>query len=312
MLVVAALGGNALLKRGEAPSPEVQRANLRPAARALAGIVHAGHRLVVTHGNGPQIGLMAMRQALATDDAVEPLDILGAQTEGLLGYLIEQELENALSHRIPVATLLTQVEVDPADPAFARPDKFIGPVFDAEQAGRLSRRHGWSMAQDGDHWRRVVASPRPVGVPDLELIRLLSEHGAVVICAGGGGIPVAARSDGRHEGVEAVVDKDRVSALIATQLKAEVLLLLTDVRGVHRNWPDHNGAPIRTLSAHEAGKLDLPAGSMGPKVEAACTFVDAGGDFAGIGRLSDAAAILERRSGTIVVPDDGAGPRTGA
>lgn len=303
VLVVAALGGNALLKRGEDPSPAIQRKNVRLAAAALAEIVHAGHRLVVTHGNGPQVGLLALRQIAAQAGSVEPLDLLDAQTEGLIGYMIEQELENALGNRVPVATLLTQVEVDPKDPGFRKPSKFIGPGFTETDARDLADRFGWAVARDGKRWRRVVASPRPSAVPDLGLVRLLVDHGAIVVCAGGGGIPVTVQADGTRAGIEAVVDKDRVSALIAAELGAEALLLLTDVPSVFSDWPDPARAAIGHVRVEEAERLDLPDGSMGPKVEAACAFASAGTGFAGIGALEDAAAILARTRGTIISRD---------
>lgn len=300
MLVVAALGGNALLKRGEAMSARAERANAAVAARALAEIAQAGHRLVVTHGNGPQIGMLALRQAAGPEREAQPLDVLDAGTEGMIGYLIEQELENALGGGTPVATLLTQVEVDPRDPAFRRPTKFIGAVYEEAEARALARRHGWTIARDGAGWRRVVASPEPLRIPDLGVVRLLVENGVIVICAGGGGVPVAARSDGTMAGVEAVIDKDLVSALLAAEIGADALLLLTDVDAVHRGWGGSDAEPLRRLAGEEVAALELPAGSMGPKVEAARRFAAAGGRLAGIGALGDAAAILRGEAGTLV------------
>ena len=306
MFVVAALGGNALLRRGEDPSPDVQRGNVRKAAAALAEIARAGHKLIVTHGNGPQVGMLALRQIAAQAGSVEPLDLLDAQTEGLIGYMVEQELENALANRVAVATLLTQVEVDPQDPAFRRPTKFIGPGMSEVDASELSERFGWAVARDGDRWRRVVPSPMPSAVPDLGLVRLLVDHGAIVVCAGGGGIPVTVQADGTRAGVEAVVDKDRVSALIAAELGADALLLLTDVPAVYSDWPDPATAAIGHIGVDEAGRLALPKGSMGPKVDAACAFAGEGTGFAGIGALEDVVAILARTRGTIISRD---GPR---
>jgi carbamate kinase len=300
MLVVAALGGNALLKRGEPLTAAVQRANARIAVSALAEIVKAGHQLVVTHGNGPQVGLLALRQERCKVEEADPLDVLDAGTEGMIGYLIEQELETALGREPPVATLLTQVEVDPRDPAFRNPTKFIGPLYDEEDARVLARLRGWAVAQDGARWRRVVPSPEPVRIPDLRVLRLLLDHGIIVICAGGGGIPVAARDDGALVGVEAVIDKDRASALLATALGADALLLLTDVDAVYRGWGEANAEPIRRLDLDEAATLALPEGSMGPKVDSACRFVRAGGTMAGVGALANAAAILRQEAGTII------------
>lgn len=304
MLVVAALGGNALLARGQALTAENQRENARIAAGALAQIVEAGHGLVVTHGNGPQVGLLALQGLAYKPDEIYPLDVMGAETEGMIGYLIEQELENALGHARPVATLLTQILVDPDDPAFEKPTKFVGPVYDKTKAEEMAERHGWNIAEDGEHWRRVVPSPAPMEIPDLKVIRLLLRNDTIVICAGGGGIPVMARPDGSLTGVQAVIDKDAASALLANQLDADALLMLTDVEGVLRDFGTDKAARIDRLTPEEAAALDLPAGSMGPKAEAAVRFATGGeGRMAGIGRLSEALQILEGRAGTIIATD---------
>ena len=299
MLVVAALGGNALLKRGEPLTAEVQRNNVQIAARSLAAVVRAGHDLVVTHGNGPQVGLLALQGASYKPDEAYPLDVLGAETEGMIGYMIEQELENALEHDRPVATLLTQVVVDPRDPAFEKPTKFVGPVYDREEAERRAAGAGWSIAPDGDKWRRVVPSPKPLEIPDMRVLKLLLDQGVVVVCAGGGGIPVLRRDDGSMVGIEAVIDKDAASALLARQLGAEALLLLTDVEAVYRDFGTDRSTALSELTVSEARALEMPAGSMGPKLQAACDFAQAGG-ISGIGRLQDAVAILEGSAGTRV------------
>lgn len=299
MLVVVALGGNALLKRGEPLTAEAQRRNVMVAAQALAQLLRAGHRLVVTHGNGPQVGLLALQGAAYKPDEAYPLDVLGAQTEGMIGYLIEQELENALAHDRPVATLLTQVLVDRNDPAFLQPSKFVGPVYSKAEAESRAAAAGWHIAADGEHWRRVVPSPRPIEIPDLRVLRLLLEQGVVVICAGGGGIPVLRLEDGSLIGVEAVIDKDASSALLAQQLGADALLMLTDVDAVYRNFGRADASPVAALSVAQARAMQLPAGSMGPKLLAACDFAEHGA-FSGIGRLQDALAILEGRAGTRV------------
>jgi carbamate kinase len=303
MRAVAALGGNALLRRGQPMTAESQRENVAIAARALAAVVRAGHDLVVTHGNGPQVGLLALQDAAYRPSEAYPLDVLGAETEGMIGYLIEQELSNLLPANRPCATLLTQIEVDPADPAFARPDKPIGPLYPEAAAKRLATDRGWSMAPDGDQWRRVVASPLPKRIFEIGVIELLVAKGVVVICAGGGGIPVMVRPDGGLVGIEAVIDKDRASALLARQLGAEALLLLTDVAAVFTDWNTPRARAIRRAPPDALASLDFAAGSMAPKVEAACGFARATGGFAGIGRLEDAAAILERRAGTIVTTE---------
>ena len=304
MLVVAALGGNALLSRGQALTAENQRENARIAAEALAEIARAGHDLVVTHGNGPQVGLLALQGLAYKPEEIYPLDVMGAETEGMIGYLIEQELENALEHSRTVATLLTQIRVDPDDPAFDKPTKFVGPVYDKAQAEEMAERHGWQIAQDGEHWRRVVPSPAPVEIPDLKVIRQLLVHGTIVVCAGGGGIPVVARPDGSLTGVQAVIDKDAASALLADALGADALLMLTDVEGIMRGFGTEEAERIDRLTPDEAAALDLPAGSMGPKAEAAVRFASGGaGRMAGIGRLGQALEILEGRAGTRIAPD---------
>ena len=299
MLVVAALGGNALLRRGEPLTAENQRANVRQAARALACLVEAGHRLVITHGNGPQVGLLALQGAAYKPDEAYPLDVLGAETGGMIGYMIEQELENALGHTRAVATLLTQVVVDADDPAFHKPTKFIGPVYARDEAEARAKAACWTIAQDGDKWRRVVPSPMPREIPDIPVLQLLLDRDVIVICTGGGGIPVLRQRDGSMTGIEAVIDKDAASALLAQQLGADALLLLTDVDAVYRDFGTQTEAPIATLTPDEARALELPPGSMGPKMTAAADFADKGG-LAGIGRLDQAVEILERRAGTCV------------
>lgn len=302
MLVVAAIGGNALLKRGQALTAKNQRANVQVAAKALAEIVRAGHQLVITHGNGPQIGLLALKGAAYDPSQVYPLDILGAETDGMIGYIIEQELENALDHSHAVATLLTQILVDPNDPAFQNPTKFIGPVYTREEAEALGKAAGWSIAQDGKDWRRVVPSPVPQEIPDMRVLKLLLGNGVIVICGGGGGIPVLRKPDGSLIGIEAVIDKDAASMLLAKELDADALLLLTDVDGVYRDFGTDQQTRLDTLTPDQARALDLPAGSMGPKITAAADFATFGG-LGGIGRLDQAVDILEQRAGTCVIPE---------
>lgn len=301
MRVVVALGGNALLRRGEPMSAEVQRDNVRRAAASLAELVGDGHQLVVTHGNGPQVGLLALQAAAQKPDESYPLDILGAETEGMIGYLIEQELENALPDGPKVATLLTQVEVDPNDPAFARPTKPVGPVYSRAEAEEIAAVRGWTVAPDGDRFRRVVPSPPPRHIPDVDLIGLLLEAGVIVICAGGGGIPVVRRADGSLIGVQAVIDKDRTAALLAEEVAADALLLLTDVDAVYLDWGTPRQRALRRVTVDEIAGERFAAGSMGPKVEAACSFVEHTGGVAGIGRLDQALTILRGTEGTQIV-----------
>ena len=305
MLVVAALGGNALLQRGQPLTAQVQRENVKVAARALADIVRAGHQLVVTHGNGPQVGLLALQNDAYNPGESYPLDVLGAQTAGMIGYLIEQELENELQHTQPIVTLLTQVIVDLNDPAFAKPTKYIGPVYSQEEAQERAAQAGWQIAQDGDKWRRVVASPQPLEIPDLQVLQLLVDQRVVVVCNGGGGIPVVRQADNSLQGIEAVIDKDLSSAFLAQQLGADALLLLTDVESVYQDFGTPEAKPLRTLTVAEGDVMKVPAGSMGPKIRAASSFAASGG-FSAIGRLSDALALLSGQAGTHIVGENDA------
>lgn len=298
MRLVVALGGNALLRRGERLEAGVQQRNLARAGAALAAVAR-NHDIVVTHGNGPQIGLIALQAMAYRDVAPYPLDILGAESEGMIGYMIEQELAPRLPGR-EFATLLTQVEVDPADPAFGHPTKPIGPVYDGEAALRLARVSGWTIAPDGDGFRRVVPSPEPKRIIELHAIRRLMTDRLLVICAGGGGIPVVRTTGGYMRGVEAVIDKDLSAALLATALGADGLVLLTDVDAVYTDWATARARPIRTATASELRWANFAAGSMGPKVDAACRFVEATNSWAGIGALEDAEGIVAHSSGTIV------------
>jgi carbamate kinase len=298
MRVVVALGGNALLRRGEPMSAANQRVNVRRAAAAIGELVRAGHRIVVTHGNGPQVGLLALQAAAGPADGAYPLDVLGAESEGMIGYLIEQELANVLPAGNLFATLLTQTEVDPADPAFGAPTKPIGPVYDEATGRRLAAERGWRLAPDGDIWRRVVASPKPLAILESSVIGLLVERGVNVICAGGGGIPVVRQPDGALVGVEAVVDKDRASALLARQLAADMLIMLTDVDAIYLGFGKPGARAMARANPSQLQAEGFAAGSMGPKVEAAVDFALATGRPAAIGRLEDAAAILGGTRGT--------------
>ncbi|MEJ2122171.1 MAG: carbamate kinase [Alphaproteobacteria bacterium] len=298
MRVVIALGGNALVRKGERPDTDIQAERLREAAAAVAEVA-AEHEVVVTHGNGPQIGMLALQAAALAGGRETPLDIFGAESEGLIGYMIERALAAALPGR-DIATLLTMVEVDAGDPAFAHPSKPIGPWYDAAEARGLEAERGWHFVADGERKRRVVPSPIPQRILELPTIRLLVENGVLVICAGRGGIPVALGADGAIRGIDAVIDKDRAAAVLAQGLGADALLLLTYVDAVYRDWGTKDAEPIATLSPGDAAALTLDPGSMGPKVEAAAAFVAGGGALAGIGRLEAAGDILAGRAGTTV------------
>lgn len=302
MRIVIALGGNALLRRDEALTAENQRANVATAALALAPLA-GEHELIISHGNGPQVGLLALQGAAYKPDEVFPLDVLGAETEGMIGYMIEQELGNLLPKDRALATILTMIEVDPADPAFADPSKFVGPVYAQDEAERLAAEKGWSIKADGKSWRRVVASPLPKRIFEIGPIRLLMEHGVLVICAGGGGIPTAFGEDGQLHGVEAVIDKDFASELLARELGADLLIMATDVPAVYVDWGMPTQRAIRRATPDSIAGYDFAAGSMGPKVAAACQFVSATGQKAAIGALADLAAIVEGDAGTTIDRD---------
>jgi carbamate kinase len=295
--IVVALGGNALSERGEALSGEAQRATIRKATKSLVMLLEADHEVVITHGNGPQVGYLAMQ------GGAFPLDVLGAETEGMIGYVLQQELDNAYTPDAKFATLLTQIEVDPDDPAFQSPTKFVGPVYSEKDAARLSADRGWSIGKDGEYFRRIVPSPRPKRILEIDVIRLLVGQGVVVICAGGGGIPVVHRADGTMIGIEAVIDKDHTSGLLARDLDADAYLMLTDVEGVFENWGTPNQSLVTKTTPQDLQRMWFPAGSMGPKVQAACEFVTATGGFAAIGALGDAADLIAGTAGTRINAD---------
>jgi len=297
MRIVVALGGNALLRRGQEMTAENQRENVRVAAKALAPITDQ-NQLIISHGNGPQVGLLALQSAAYEEVEEYPLDVLGAQTEGMIGYMIEQELGNLLPIEVPFATILTMVEVDPEDQAFKNPTKPIGPIYNQQDAERLSEKKGWTMKQQGGFWRRVVPSPEPHRIFELRPIHWLLEHGTIVICAGGGGIPTIYNEDGDLEGVEVVIDKDRASALLAFELEADLLIMATDTDGVYLNWGTSEAKRIARVTPDEIEKYNFEEGSMGPKVEAACEFVRRSGQRAVIGSLSDIEAMKEGTAGT--------------
>ncbi|KIH82125.1 carbamate kinase [Pseudomonas batumici] len=297
MRIVVALGGNALLRRGEPMTADNQRANIRIATEQIAK-VYPGNQLVIAHGNGPQVGLLSLQAAAYTQVSPYPLDVLGAETEGMIGYIIEQELGNLLDFEVPFATLLTQVEVDPRDPAFQHPSKPIGPVYAKAEAERLAAEKGWSIAPDGDTFRRVVASPKPKRIFEIRPIKWLLEKGSIVICAGGGGIPTLYGEDGKLKGIEAVIDKDLCSSLLAEQLDADLLVIATDVSAAFVDWGQPSQKAIAQAHPDAIEKLGFAAGSMGPKVQAACEFARHTGKVAVIGSLADIEAIVQGKAGT--------------
>jgi carbamate kinase len=302
MRILVALGGNALLKRGEPMTADVQRANVRVAAQALAPVA-AHHQLVLSHGNGPQVGLLALQAAAFKEVEAYPLDLLGAQTEGMIGYLIEQELGNLMPAEVPFATILTMIEVDSADPAFDDPTKFVGPVYDDAQAQALAADKGWVFKRDGDQLRRVVPSPEPKRIFEIRPIRWLLEHGVLVICAGGGGIPTTwvPGKERTLGGVEAVIDKDLASELLAREIDADLFVMATDVDGVYEHWGTNEQQRLDQVTAAELRAKRFAAGSMGPKVQAAVRFVEATGKRAAIGSLADIEKIVDGGAGTTVV-----------
>jgi carbamate kinase len=302
MRVLIALGGNALLKRGEPMTEAAQRTNVRAAAPSLAAVA-TRHQLVLSHGNGPQVGLLALQAASYKDVAPYPLDDLGAQTEGMIGYILEQELGNALPPEVPLATVLTMVEVDPDDPAFGDPTKFVGAVYTREEADRAAEETGGTYKADGQYWRRVVPSPAPKRICELRPIRWLVERDVIVICAGGGGIPTMyARDEPRRMvGVEAVIDKDLTGELLARSIDADVLVMATDVDGVYIDWGTPDQRRLESVTPDELERMPFAAGSMGPKVEAAIRFVRQTGKRAVITALSDIEKAVDGVAGTQVV-----------
>jgi carbamate kinase len=304
MRVVLALGGNALLKRGEPMTAEAQRANVHAAAPALAAVA-SRHQLVLSHGNGPQVGLLALQAAAYEEVAPYPLDVLGAQTEGMIGYVLEQELGNVLPFEVPFATILTMVEVDPHDPAFGNPTKFVGRVYTKAEADALAaQKPEWVFKPDGPHWRRVVPSPEPKRIFELRPIKWLLEHDAVVICSGGGGIPTMydPQADRTLVGVEAVIDKDLASELLARGVEADLFVMATDVDGVYVDWGTPDQHRLDSVTVDQLRAMPFAAGSMGPKVEAAARFVERTGKRAAIGSLTDIEKIVDGVAGTQVVP----------
>jgi len=299
MRVVVALGGNALLKRGEPMTAENQRLNVRSATPALAAVAKE-HQLVLSHGNGPQVGLLALQAAAYTEVDPYPLDILGAQTEGMIGYVLEQELGNVMPPDVPMATILTMVEVDADDPAFEDPTKFVGPVYSRARADALNVEKGWAFKPDGDSWRRVVASPEPRHIVEIRPIRWLLDHSVVLICAGGGGVPTTflPTAEKTLVGVEAVIDKDFASELLAREVAADLFVMATDVDAVYADWGTPSQRRLDTVTATEVRGMNFPAGSMGPKVEAAASFVEATGRRAAIGRLEQIGEVVAGNAGT--------------
>ena len=303
MRIVVALGGNALLKRGEPMTHEAQRANIQVAARSLAPLA-GEHQLVLAHGNGPQVGLLALQASAYKEVEAYPLDVLGAQTEGMIGYMIEQELGNLLPFEVPFATILTMVEVDPGDPAFQNPTKFVGPVYEKAEADKLQQEKAWVFKLDGVKWRRVVPSPLPKRIFEIRPIKWLLEQGTIVICAGGGGIPTM--YDPAKErwltGIEAVIDKDLASELLAREVEADLFVIATDVDGVYLDWGKPEQRKLAKVTPQELRSYKFPAGSMGPKVEAAIQFVERAGKRAAIGSLQDIEKIVAGEAGTNVYP----------
>lgn len=301
MRLVLALGGNALLERGQIPDAAVQEANVGRAVAALAPLAEH-HELVITHGNGPQVGVLALQSASDPRLTTQyPFDVLGAQTQGMIGYWLLQSLQNHLPGR-QIACIINQTLVSAADPAFDNPTKFIGEVYEETRARQLAADRKWTVKPDGQHWRRVVGSPEPQRVVETRLIRLLLSNGAIVVCAGGGGVPVIRNESGLLEGVEAVVDKDLTASVLAEALDADALLILTDVASVFRGFGTAHEEAISRATPAQLRAMAFPAGSMGPKVDAACRFVEVTGGVAGIGRLQDVAQIVAGSAGTIVTP----------
>lgn len=296
--VVVALGGNALLRRGEPLEAEVQRHNIELAVKAISEIAQE-YNVVLVHGNGPQVGLLALQGLEYKKVAPYPLDVLGSETQGMIGYMLMQEFKNQMPH-VNATCMLTQMTVDPKDPAFADPTKPIGPIYEEAEARELAEKYHWTIKPDGQHFRRVVPSPQPTGIIEHEAITKLIDEGHLVICTGGGGIPVK-RENGKLVGVEAVIDKDMSAAFLAKQLDADALLILTDADAVYLDWGKPTQHALRNTNPTELAKYQFDAGSMGPKIEASCEFIKQGGKVVGIGSLEDGLRILEGTAGTNIV-----------
>ena len=304
MRIVIALGGNALLKRGEPMTCENQRANVRIAAEQIAK-AYEGNELIISHGNGPQVGLLALQNNAYKPVPMYPLDVIGGESLGMIGYMIQQELVNFVPKSATLATVLTQTQVDPKDPAFQNPTKPVGPVYDKEEAERLAKQHGWTIAQDNDKYRRVVPSPEPKRIWGLKPLKTLVEHGHIVICCGGGGIPTYFDEQGNLVGAEAVIDKDLASSLLASEVEADIFVIATDVNGAYVDWGKPTQRRIAEADPESLRAFGSAKGSMGPKVEAVCRFVEKTGKPAVIGALSEIDQILAGKAGTRVVPEKG-------
>ncbi len=298
MRIVIALGGNAILKHGQMLTAENQRLNVRKAVEQLSPLIDAGHQIILTHGSGPQIGLLSLQNFAYKPDQIYPLDVLDAEVSGMIGYVIGQELFNIRSDDPQIATLLTQIEVDWDDPAFATPSKPIGPFMQKAEAERLQAQYNWQIVEDKGQWRRVVASPFPRRVIEADIIRMMVKNGIIVICAGGGGVPVVRDQNGDLIGIEAVIDKDHASALVAKNVNADQLLLLTDVEGVYENWGTDDQCLLAEMNPVDADASRYPAGSMGPKIAAASSFGKISGKSAIIGSINFITEILAGKSGT--------------
>lgn len=301
MRIVIALGGNALLKRGEPLHYEVQQANVRMACQQIAKVL-PGNELIITHGNGPQVGLIALQQNAYPDVPMYPLDAIGAESVGMIGYMIARELTNVVPRSITVTNVLTQTEIDPNDPAFKHPTKPIGPIYTKEEAERLRQTNGWTMASDNDKFRRVVASPDPQRILGLSALKTLIENGHLVVCCGGGGVPVYFDQEGQLIGAEAVIDKDLASSLLAISVDADLFVIATDVEGVYTDWGKPSQSLIRQIDATALRKLTFTRGSMAPKVEATCRFVEKTGKAAIIGALDQIEKIIDSEKGTQIHP----------
>ncbi len=298
--VVVALGGNALLRRGEPLEADIQRHNIQIAAQAIAKVAEH-YNVVLVHGNGPQVGLLALQGLEYKKVNPYPLDVLGSETQGMIGYMLMQEFKNLLPER-NVTCMLTQMTVDANDPAFANPTKPIGPVYQAEEARALAEKYHWTVKPDGHYFRRVVPSPLPTGIVEHQAINTLIADGHLVICTGGGGIPVKYQQ-GKLVGVEAVIDKDMSAAFLAKQIGADALLILTDADAVYLDWGTPTQHALRSTTPSELANYQFDEGSMAPKIQASCEFIKQGGRLVGIGALEDALAILEGQAGTNIIHD---------
>tara|TARA_Y100001960_G_C14784189_1_gene890250 strand:- start:35237 stop:36163 length:927 start_codon:yes stop_codon:yes gene_type:complete len=298
MNILIALGGNALLQRGEPLEAETQRINIKKVAEVVNKISEE-HNVIITHGNGPQVGLLALQNLNYKETKPYPLDVLGAESSGMIGYMLIQELSNELGiYDQSVVNVITRTLVDKNDPAFNNPTKFIGPVYNKQESEEMKSKYGWEIKADGEYYRRVVPSPKPKKIIETNVIKELLEKKHIVVCGGGGGVPTIIENE-KYKGVEAVIDKDLTSSLLAQELGVDAFIILTDVSCVYENYKQEDQKMIKHFPIFEFDENSYPDGSMLPKIKAAVDFSINNEGFSSIGKLEELEDIINKKSGTI-------------